>query len=61
RIGEQRPALLRYLARLGLIPQTVVMVRERAPFKGPLLVEVDGVAHAISHDVAQSVFVTPCK
>lgn len=59
RIGEQRPAMLRYLARLGLFPQVVVVVRERAPFKGPLLVEVDGVAHAISHDVAQNVFVTP--
>ncbi len=59
RIGEQRPAILRYLARLGLFPQVVVVVRERAPFKGPLLVEVDGVAHAISHDMAQSVFVAP--
>lgn len=61
RIGEQYPARLRYLARLGLVPQAVVVVRERAPFKGPLLVEVGGVAHAISHDVAQSVFVTPYK
>lgn len=59
RIGEQRPALLRYLARLGLVPQAAVVVRERAPLKGPLLVEVEGVAHAISHEVAQNVLVTP--
>jgi len=59
RISEQDPALLHYLADLGLRPQVAVVVRERAPFGGPLLVQIGAQAHAISRDVAQNVFVTP--
>jgi DtxR family Mn-dependent transcriptional regulator len=59
RIGEQSAEMLRYLAGLGLVPQTIVVVRERAPLGGPLLVEIAGGVHAIGRDVAQTVLVAP--
>src|SRR5262249_18874640 len=36
RVRDQSPELLRHLETLGLLPDTVVTVLERAPFGGPL-------------------------
>lgn len=36
RVRDQNPELLRHLETLGLLPETVVTVLERAPFGGPL-------------------------
>jgi DtxR family Mn-dependent transcriptional regulator len=52
RVPDGDAALLRYLAELGLTPARDVVVVERAPFDGPITVEIDGRRHAIGRDLA---------
>lgn len=47
-----------YLGTLGLYPNTEIMFHKRAPFNGPLLVEIDGEHHALAYDMAESLLVT---
>jgi DtxR family transcriptional regulator, Mn-dependent transcriptional regulator len=49
---------LRYLAELGLFPERRVTIVERAPFGGPLTVEVEGARHAIAIELAERIAVT---
>jgi DtxR family transcriptional regulator, Mn-dependent transcriptional regulator len=60
RVRDDDPALLRYLAELGIIPDAAVTVDKRAPFDGPLHVRVGaggGPAHALGREVTDRVFV----
>jgi DtxR family Mn-dependent transcriptional regulator len=57
-VPDSDPALLRYLAELGLFPERHVTIVERAPFGGPLTVEVDGARHAIAVELAERIAVT---
>jgi DtxR family Mn-dependent transcriptional regulator len=52
RVAEDSDEMLSYLGSLGLRPGTTVRVVERAPFGGPLTMEIAGVRTAISRDVA---------
>ena len=42
RVNDRDPALLRYLAERGLMPDAAVEVLAHAPFGGPISVRVDG-------------------
>jgi DtxR family transcriptional regulator, Mn-dependent transcriptional regulator len=61
-VSDAVPEALRYLGDLGIRPGAVVAVRGRGPLGGPLFVEVgddgDGSVHALSKDVAESVWVS---
>ncbi len=57
RVSEDEDDVVAYLASIGLIPGARIHIREIAPFAGPLLVRMSGVDHAVSRDVAKSVFV----
>jgi DtxR family transcriptional regulator, Mn-dependent transcriptional regulator len=57
-VPDSDPALLRYLAELGLFPERRVTCVERAPFGGPLTVEVDGARHAIAIELAERIAVS---
>src|SRR5262249_923986 len=62
RVSDDDAALLRYLTALGLVPGAPVRVLERAPFDGPLRVQVgdaEGQEHAVGLQVAASVRVAP--
>jgi DtxR family Mn-dependent transcriptional regulator len=59
RVLMQDPDRLTYLGSLGLIPGATIIPRKRAPFSGPLLVEVAGEHHALAHDMAEVLIVTP--
>ncbi len=48
---------LRYLGALGLYPNVAISLLERAPFDGPLLVDIDGEHHALAYDMAASLLV----
>jgi len=48
---------LSYLGTLGLYPNAEITFHKRAPFNGPLLVEIDGEHHALAHDMAKSLLV----
>jgi len=59
RVLLQDAERLSYLGTLGLYPNAVVSLIERAPFEGPLLIEVDGAHHALAHDMADALLVVP--
>jgi DtxR family Mn-dependent transcriptional regulator len=59
RVPEGDDALLRYLATLGLTPQTAVRVEAVAPFKGPLTVQVGEVQRVLGRELALQVVVRP--
>ena len=49
------------LRRLGLMPGDRIIVTKRAPFNGPLLVEVNGRAIALGRGVAGKIEVKVCE
>jgi DtxR family Mn-dependent transcriptional regulator len=61
RVLHQDQERLHYLGSLGLYPGARVTVRERAPFNGPLLIDVEGEQHALAHDMAETLLVTTHK
>jgi DtxR family Mn-dependent transcriptional regulator len=61
RVRDDDPALLRYLAELGIVPEAVITVAERAPFDGPIHVLVGEHDHALGRSVTDRVFVAPTE
>ena len=61
RVLMQDEDRLRYLGSLGLYPNVQVTLLERAPFDGPLLIDVDGTHHALAHDMAKLLLVFPSE
>ena len=59
RVSEHDAAVLRYLDELGLRPGAAVQVTARAPFGGPITVEVSGVPRIIGPALAAQIMVTP--
>lgn len=59
RVLMQDEDRLRYLGSLGLYPNVQVTLLERAPFDGPLLIDVEGAHHALAHDMAKLLVVSP--
>ena len=57
-IADESADLLRYLASLGLLPDTAVTVESVAPFGGPLLVRVGESQYAIGPEVAAKIYLT---
>ena len=53
RVLVQDPERLVYLGELGLYPNAAVTVLSRAPFAGPLLIDVGGDQHALAHEMAE--------
>ena len=61
RVLMQDEERLRYLGSLGLYPNVQVTLLERAPFEGPLLIDVEGAHHALAHDMAKLLVVSPLE
>ncbi|MEM7128884.1 MAG: metal-dependent transcriptional regulator [Chloroflexota bacterium] len=61
RVLIQEPERLAYLGTLDLLPNAIVTIIERAPFQGPLLLEVNNVHHAIAHEMATHLIVAPIE
>jgi DtxR family Mn-dependent transcriptional regulator len=59
RVLVQDPERLSYLGGLSLYPHTTVTLLKRAPFSGPLLIDVGGEHHALAHDMAELLQVAP--
>jgi DtxR family Mn-dependent transcriptional regulator len=55
RVPDGDSALLRYLARLTLVPGRRVTMCRAEPFGGPVTVSVDGAEHAISRELAAQI------
>ena len=50
--------MLRYLGELGIRPGAEISVRERAPFGGPLTIEVSGASHPIGSELAERMIIS---
>ena len=57
RVRVDDPALLRYLADIGLKPKAVVAILAQAPFDGPLMVSLAGRTQALAKNVAEQILV----
>jgi DtxR family Mn-dependent transcriptional regulator len=55
RVPDGDADLLRYLAELTLVPGRRVTMRRTAPFNGPLTIDVDGIEHAVSRELADQI------
>jgi DtxR family Mn-dependent transcriptional regulator len=55
RVPDGDPELLRYLASLGIVPDQPVVLVGRAPFDGPVTIEVAGARHAIGRALAEQI------
>ncbi|MEE9182629.1 MAG: metal-dependent transcriptional regulator [candidate division NC10 bacterium] len=61
RVGDQDPAKLRYLATLGLFPQVRVTLLEKAPFGGPVSLEVGDTRCTLGGEMARQIYVLPIE
>lgn len=59
RIRDQSSDMLRYLAEIGLVPDTAVEVMARAPLEGPLTVRVGEKQQVLGRELARVVLVAP--
>lgn len=59
RVAEQQPLHLRYLADLGLVLGTSVVIRQRAPFDGPLVLALNANTVPLDFRLAQAISVQP--
>ena len=57
RVSDSDPALLRYLAELGISPQTRLEITGKSPFDGPLHITVGKRSHALGKSVTDKIFV----
>jgi DtxR family Mn-dependent transcriptional regulator len=57
RLRDDDPALLRYLAGLGVVLEATLTVVEKAPFGGPIHIRVGSATHALGKQVTDQVFV----
>lgn len=57
RIEEQAPDFLRYVAELGLKPNTIIFLENREPFNGPVSLVLNNGKLIIGREVAQNIHV----
>lgn len=57
RMSDRDPEFLRYLDGLGIRPGAQLRVESRAPFGGPITIEVDGARHAVGVAAAERVYI----
>ncbi len=55
--GSTDPDLVAFLGTLGLVPGVEVVVVERHPFDGPLMITVDGQDRTLGEKVARQIYV----
>jgi DtxR family Mn-dependent transcriptional regulator len=58
RVSDSDPEMLRYLDERGIRPGAEVIVRDREPFGGALMVAVDGIDHAVGEQLARRMLIT---
>lgn len=57
RVTDEDPAILQYLAELGLVPAIDIIVAARAPFDGPITLKVRATRREVGPAVAAHVLV----
>ncbi len=57
RIQNRTPEELRYFSSIGLIKKAKILINSKAPFNGPLSIEIAGKHHALDYKLSESIFV----
>jgi DtxR family Mn-dependent transcriptional regulator len=57
RMSDRDPEFLRYLDGMGIRPGARVRIAARAPFGGPLTLEIEGASHVVGTAAAERVFI----
>lgn len=56
-VSDRDPEVLRYLASIGIYPRVKLSVVRRAPFNGPVHVQVNQSEHSLSEELARQIYV----
>lgn len=56
RVRDQNPDLLRYLEHQGVLPGVELTIIEKAPFDGPISLEIDSEVISLGFSIAQNIF-----
>ena len=57
KITDEKQEILDYLNNLGLLPEALLEVVEKAPFNGPITVKINGKRQALSFEIASIIYV----
>lgn len=57
-VSDRDPEKLRYLADIGIYPEVVIYVIEKAPFGGPLLIKIGNNQHYLGQGLTDNIFVS---
>lgn len=57
RVKDQEPERLRYLEKVGLLPGVKLTVTNKAPFDGPLTLQVEGTERVLGYDIARTILI----
>lgn len=58
-VSDRDPEVLRYLASIGIYPRVKISVVKKAPFNGPLRVQINETDHNLSEELARQIYVIP--
>lgn len=58
RVSDKDPEMLRYLANIGIYPEIIIDVLEKAPFDGPLLIKIGNNQHYLGQGLTNNIFVS---
>jgi DtxR family Mn-dependent transcriptional regulator len=61
RVTDQAPAKLRYLGNLGLFPEVHVTLLDKAPFGGPMSLQVGETRCTLGDELARQIYVLPVE
>ncbi|MGH9339973.1 MAG: metal-dependent transcriptional regulator [Acidobacteriota bacterium] len=59
RVSDRDPEALRYLASLGIYPEVKLGIIGKAPFNGPVQIEIGNSEHSLSEELARQIYVIP--
>lgn len=57
RIENRSPDELRYFSSIGLVKHALVLILAKAPFKGPLSINIEGKEHVLDYTLSESILV----
>lgn len=57
KVTDEEQEILDYLNTIGLLPEALLEVVEKAPFNGPITVKIDGARQALSFEIASTIYV----
>lgn len=57
-LNDEDPAMLDYFEEMKLLPKTVIDVKEKAPFNGPITIVQDGEERILGNEIAKNIWVS---